>query len=76
MLFLGIVVGLLVQWLVLAVVAIAWVHLILRRLRYVRFGELWTGRRVPLGDYLRLPAYLVVDVCVGATTLLQYPSKR
>lgn len=76
LLFAGIALGVWLGWLVFAVVAVLWIHLIIRRLRYVRFGELWSGQRVPLGDYLRLPGYLVMDMGVCATAPMQYLSKQ
>jgi len=63
-------IALVVGWL------LAWVHVLLSRVRYMRFGQLLTTKSFKTGDYLRLPAYAIVDFGIWAVTLLQYPFKE
>jgi len=54
---------------------LAWFHVLLSRLRYIRFGEQATGCPFLTGGYLRLPGYILADFVVWTSTLLQYPFK-
>ena len=54
---------------------LAWLHVFLSRLRYIRFGEQATGYPFPPGGYLRLPGYILADFIIWTWTLLQYPFK-
>jgi len=54
---------------------LVWAHVLLSRLRYIRFGELATGQAIAFEGYLRLPAYAIADFGIWALTLLQYPFK-
>lgn len=65
--------------LVLGPVALAgwlllFLHALLSRVRYMRFGELLTRCPFPGEAYARLPLYLLADFATWATTLLQYLS--
>ena len=51
---------------------LAWIYVLLSRLRYMRFGELLTEYSLQVEGYLRLPVYTVADFGIWALTLLQY----
>lgn len=57
-------------WLVL------WDHMLISRIRYMRYGELLTGYSFEVGGYLSLPALAVIDFAIWALTLWQYPFRR
>jgi cellulose synthase/poly-beta-1,6-N-acetylglucosamine synthase-like glycosyltransferase len=59
----------LVGWLLL------FLHALLSRVRYMRFGESLTHLPFPRAAYARLPLYVLADFAIWATTLLQYLSK-
>jgi cellulose synthase/poly-beta-1,6-N-acetylglucosamine synthase-like glycosyltransferase len=59
----------LVGWLLL------FLHALLSRVRYMRFGESLTHCRFPGEAYARLPLYMLADFATWATTLLQYLSE-
>lgn len=63
-------------WVAVVSWLLAWAHVLLSRLRYMRFGELLTGYSLKVGGYLRLPAYAIADFGIWALTLLQYPFKE
>ena len=71
----GPVFGLLLGRAVLVVSLLAWLHVFLSRLRYIRFGEQVTGYPFPRSGYLRLPGYMLADFIIWTWTLLQYPFK-
>jgi cellulose synthase/poly-beta-1,6-N-acetylglucosamine synthase-like glycosyltransferase len=54
---------------------LAWAHVMLSRLRYMRFGKLLTGCSLRARGYLWLPAYAIADFAIWALTLAQYPFK-
>jgi cellulose synthase/poly-beta-1,6-N-acetylglucosamine synthase-like glycosyltransferase len=60
---------LLLVWLWLAL------HALLSRVRYMRFGELVSGRSFGKG-YGWLPLYIALDFVIWASVLLQYPSRK
>ncbi len=51
---------------------LAWLHVLLRRLQYIRFAERITGERFPKVGYIYLPFYILVDFAVWSWALLQY----
>lgn len=75
LLFVGFAAAIWLGWLIAAVWGLAWIHLVLTRLRYLGFGQVLTRTRLRTADLLRLPGYLVLDQLVAAGTLFQYPSK-
>lgn len=54
--------------------SLAWWHVFLSRVRYMRFGALLTGQR--FRGYWRLPLYMLLDFSIWARVLLQYPLKN
>jgi cellulose synthase/poly-beta-1,6-N-acetylglucosamine synthase-like glycosyltransferase len=54
---------------------LAWIHVLLRRLRYIRFAEQFTDERFPKVGYIYLPFYILVDFAVWSWALVQYPFK-
>ena len=54
---------------------LAWLHTLLGRLRYIRFGEQITGCPFPTRGYLRLPGYALADFYIWTLALAQYPFK-
>lgn len=64
--------GLALWWggVVLALWTLIIAHTLASRLRYVRFGEIVTGRRFPV--YWQLPLTLLADFAIWAWALLQY----
>ncbi len=50
-------------------------HALLSRVRYARFGESVTGHPFPREAYLRLPIYMLADFSTWAGTLFQYVSQ-
>ncbi len=52
-----------------------WVHVLLRRLWYIRFAERVTRERFPKFGYIALPFYILEDFVVWSWALLQYPFK-
>lgn len=50
-----------------------WAHVLLSRLRYIRFGRAVTGQEFPALGYLRLPFDTLAEFLIWLGTMLQYP---
>ena len=55
---------------------LVFLHVLVSRARYVRFGESVTGCPFPKKGYFLLPSYMLADFATWAGTLFQYVSKR
>ena len=55
---------------------LVFLHVLVSRVRYVRFGESVTGCPFPTKGYFHLPSYMLADFATWAGTLFQYVSER
>jgi cellulose synthase/poly-beta-1,6-N-acetylglucosamine synthase-like glycosyltransferase len=51
---------------------LAWLYVLLRRLRYIRVAERVTGERFPKLGYIYLPFYILMDFTVWSWALMRY----
>ncbi len=58
----------------LALWGVLFLHAVVSRARYVRFGELTTGQ--PIRSYRSIPIHVVIDWAVWASVLPEYPFRR
>lgn len=71
----GVLPALLLEPVFLALWGWLWLHALLSRMRYMRFGEIVTGNPFGYG-YALLPTFMVIDFAIWASILLQYPSRQ